>query len=148
MSQSHLLTRMVRRFGGKDLQRINRISSLARLAEWSVDYVSDEFFKVIHPAGTTLTSDRYVISFNMVAYEKKYLIVFWTENSGWTSPIDNRYQWRIYIEKFWTRPPPPGGPNSFNFMQFLGKFGKIVCWRLPPRVGAPSSGKSCIRHWL
>ena len=23
---------------------------------------------------------------------------------------------------------PPGGPNSFNFMQFLGKFGKIVCW--------------------
>ena len=28
--------------------------------------------------------------------------------------------------------PPPGGPNSFNFMQFLGKFGKIVCWRPPP----------------
>ena len=24
---------------------------------------------------------------------------------------------------------PPWGPNSFNFMQFLGKFGKIVCWR-------------------
>ena len=24
---------------------------------------------------------------------------------------------------------PPGGPNSFNFMQFLGNFGKIVCWR-------------------
>ena len=22
-----------------------------------------------------------------------------------------------------------GGPDSFNFMQFLGKFGKIVCWR-------------------
>ena len=21
----------------------------------------------------------------------------------------------------------PRGPNSFNFMQFLGKFGKIVC---------------------
>ena len=39
-----------------------------------------------------------------------------------------------------TRPPPPGGPNSFNFMQFLGKFDKIVCWR------APSSGKSWIRH--
>ena len=43
-------------------------------------------------------------------------------------------------------PPPPWGPNSFNFMQFLGKFGKIVCWRLPWRVGAPSSGKSWIRH--
>ena len=24
------------------------------------------------------------------------------------------------------------GPNSFNFMQFLGKFGKIVNWRPPP----------------
>ena len=22
----------------------------------------------------------------------------------------------------------PGGPNSFNYMQFLGNFGKIVCW--------------------
>ena len=40
----------------------------------------------------------------------------------------------------------PQGPNSFNFMQFLGKFGKIVCWRAPWGVGAPSSGKSWIRH--
>ena len=24
--------------------------------------------------------------------------------------------------------PLPWGPNSFNFVQFLGKFGKIVCW--------------------
>ena len=29
------------------------------------------------------------------------------------------------------------GPNSFNFMQFLGKFGKIVCWRPPPRELVP-----------
>ena len=38
---------------------------------------------------------------------------------------------------------PPGGPNSFNFMQFLGKFGKIVCWRprelAPPPRGNPGS---------
>ena len=27
---------------------------------------------------------------------------------------------------------PPRGPNSFNFMQFLGKFIKFVCWRPPP----------------
>ena len=39
----------------------------------------------------------------------------------------------------------PGGPNSFNFMQFFGKFGKIVYWR-PRGVGTPSSGKSWIRH--
>ena len=28
------------------------------------------------------------------------------------------------------------GPNSFNFMQFLGKFGKIVCW-CPPGSWRP-----------
>ena len=42
------------------------------------------------------------------------------------------------------RPPP--GPNSFNFMQFLGKFGKSYVGAPPWRVGAPSSGKSWIRH--
>ena len=26
---------------------------------------------------------------------------------------------------------PPRGPNSINFMQFLGNFGKIVCWWPP-----------------
>ena len=31
---------------------------------------------------------------------------------------------------------PPGGPNSFNFMQFLGKFGKIVRMRPPPPLGS------------
>ena len=47
---------------------------------------------------------------------------------------------------------PPGYPNSFDFMQFSGKFGKIICWRphLPPRprVGTPSSGKSWIHHCM
>ena len=50
-----------------------------------------------------------------------------------------RTQWRIYIVKFWTR-APPGGPNSFNFMQFLGKFGKIVCWRPPGELAPPPRG--------
>ena len=40
----------------------------------------------------------------------------------------------------------PWGRKSFNFVQFLGKFSKIVCWRPPWGVGAPSSGKSWIRH--
>ena len=52
-----------------------------------------------------------------------------------------RTQWRIYIVKFWTRAPPPGGPNSFNFMQFLGKFGKIVCWRPPLGSWRPLLGE-------
>ena len=52
-----------------------------------------------------------------------------------------KMQWRIYIVKFWTRvPPPPGGPNSFNFMQFLGNFGEIVCWRPPGELAPPPRG--------
>ena len=31
-----------------------------------------------------------------------------------------------------TRDPPSRGPNSFNSMQFLRKFAKIVCWHPPP----------------
>ena len=34
----------------------------------------------------------------------------------------------------------PRGPNSFNSTQFLGNFGKIVCWRPSPRIGAPPQG--------
>ena len=41
---------------------------------------------------------------------------------------------------------PPGGPNSFNFMQFWKNLAKSYVGA-PPRVGAPSSGKSWIRHW-
>ena len=36
--------------------------------------------------------------------------------------------------------PLPGGPNSFNFMQFLGKFGKILCWCPPRELANPSRG--------
>ena len=34
----------------------------------------------------------------------------------------------------------PRGPNSFNFMQFLGKYGKIVCWRPPGELAPPPQG--------
>ena len=41
----------------------------------------------------------------------------------------------------WGTHAPPRHPNSFNFMQFLGELGKIVCSRPPPpppwRVHAP-----------
>ena len=36
---------------------------------------------------------------------------------------------------------PLGGPNSFNFMQFLRKFGKIVCWCHPPESWRPLLGE-------
>ena len=35
---------------------------------------------------------------------------------------------------------PPGGPNSFNFMQFLGNFGKFVCWCPPGELVPPPQG--------
>ena len=35
---------------------------------------------------------------------------------------------------------PPGGPNSFNFMQFWGKYGKIVCWCPPGELAPPPRG--------
>ena len=41
---------------------------------------------------------------------------------------------------------PPGSPNSLNFMQFLGNFGKTICWHHPWRVGALTSVKSLICH--
>ena len=31
-----------------------------------------------------------------------------------------------------TRPPPPGGQILSISCSFLGKYGKIVCWRSPP----------------
>ena len=40
---------------------------------------------------------------------------------------------------------PPTAQNFLNFMQFFTKFGKIICWRPPWRVGAPSYGVSWIR---
>ena len=42
-------------------------------------------------------------------------------------------------------PPPPNDQNFLNFMQFLGKSGKFVCWRpcpgglAPPPTGNPGS---------
>ena len=42
------------------------------------------------------------------------------------------------------RAPPPGGPNSFIFMQFSANNWKIIAFL---GVGAPPWGKSWIRHW-
>ena len=41
---------------------------------------------------------------------------------------------------------PPGGPNSLNFMQFFEKIWQNRMLEPPRGVGAPSSGKSWIRH--
>ena len=47
------------------------------------------------------------------------------------------FQWRFYIDKFWMRAPTPDlAQFSFVFMQFLGKFGRIIGW-LPLPFGNP-----------
>ena len=51
--------------------------------------------------------------------------------------------WRIQGGAPGTR-APPGGPNSFIFMQFSAKMWKIIAIL---GVGAPPWGKSWIRHW-
>ena len=35
---------------------------------------------------------------------------------------------------------PPRGQNSFDFMQFLGNFGEIVCWCPPGELAPPPWG--------
>ena len=37
--------------------------------------------------------------------------------------------WNIHLRGGRGTRAPSRGSNSFNFMQFWGKFGKIVCWR-------------------
>ena len=56
------------------------------------------------------------------------------------------HQSKIYTVKFWKQSLSPGCPNSFNFMQFLEEFGKIVCSRPHWRVLASTWRKSWIRH--
>ena len=57
-------------------------------------------------------------------------------------------QWRIYIVKFWTCAPPGIRILSIS-CSFWENLAKSYVGT-PPRVGAPSSGKSWIRHcnWL
>ena len=54
--------------------------------------------------------------------------------------LDLSSQWRIYIVKFWTRPPP-----GLKFFQFHAVFGKIWQNRMlappPPGVGPPLLGE-------
>ena len=55
--------------------------------------------------------------------------------------LSDSNQWRIYIQKFPARPPPPTGPNSFIFTYVFTE--KCLCRRLAPpptRVGAPPTG--------
>ena len=48
------------------------------------------------------------------------------------NPMWGRESVPLAVADIGARGAPPGHPNSFDFMQFSGKFGKIVCWRPPP----------------
>ena len=72
------------------------------------------------------------------------------EKKRFISPKKALYQYKVWIHLIGGsrggregRTPPPGRPNSFDFMQFSGKFGVFT----PPLEGSrPPSGKSWIRH--
>ena len=61
----------------------------------------------------------------------------------------NQYQWRFYIVNFGRDTPPPPGVQilsiSCNFWETLAK---LYVGAPTPRVGAPTSRKSWIRHWI
>ena len=59
--------------------------------------------------------------------------------------IDVTCEVQVYSisSNFLTVTDAPPDQNFLNFMQFLGKSGKFVCW-CPPEVGVPSYGESCI----
>ena len=78
----------------------------------------------------------------LIIYQTRRLIIY--PSSVCFFPIleqSNRYQWRIYIVKFWTRPPPRGS-KFFQFHAVFGKFWRNRMLAPPPGGGAPSSEKS------
>ena len=99
-----------------------------------------------------------ILSFSLMFQSKKCHV--WTHSFTAIEPIlkdvkTTPFSLSVNVTLAWAylrgaRDACPPSPNSFNFMQFLGKFGKIdrMLAPLPWRVGAPISGKSWIRHWL
>ena len=75
--------------------------------------------------------------------------------SHFTIYIENNANTVADLRGAWGTPSPPGGPNSFNFMQFLGNFDKIVyCapsfigeWAPPPRKN-PGSATVIGKEWI
>ena len=87
--------------------------------------------------GPPLVINRYKSGANMVQF------VFFANNANliianeiywhpWQVVLMNGFSIGGYKGFRGTRTPLPRHPNSFNFMQFLGNFGKIMCWRPPP----------------
>ena len=65
-----------------------------------------------------------IYSYAFVEEEHCEFLVGTLHLSTLMNKVTHCIQCRIYIVKFWTRAPLPG-PNSFNFVQFLGKLGKF-----------------------
>ena len=72
-------------------------------------------------------------TYGLVYYCELALLLLWHRQLSVV--ISGNSQWRIYIVKFWTRPPPP--PWGSKFFQFHAVFGKF--WRnrmlAPPPPG-------------
>ena len=70
-------------------------------------------------------------------FHSRQLPIF--HRSGQRKDISITSSYYYYLRGAWGTCAPPG-PNSLNFMQFLGKYGKIVCWH-PPGSWHPLLGE-------
>ena len=70
-----------------------------------------------------------------------------------TLKFQNLEVWQVSGGSKEARGTPHVDPNSFNFMQFLGKFCKIVCWHppgglAPPPQGGPASATARVLNYV
>ena len=105
--------------------------------------MSSLFTKILMPLNMQKIAFRIMWAIHKTAKRSRLIAAMVTGNQ---SSFYNSLQWRIYIVKFWTRDSP--GSKVFQFHAVFGKIWQNRMLAPPRRVGAPSSGKSWIRHWL
>ena len=109
---------------------------------WKMSEILDIFEKVENIIQFNILLN--LLNLNYIVMERKaifWIAPFWKHSKSLLETVADLRGRR-------GRAPPPGGHNFFIFMQFSAEIDKIIGWRPPPPgVGAPSSGKSWIRHW-
>ena len=87
---------------------------------------------------------NHLVNSNFIWTCNKFCCIIHIEYSSYREKLEceydtNTHQWRIYIVKFWMRPPPPGS----KFCQFHAVFGTIWQNRMlaPPGGLAPHFGE-------
>ena len=105
------------------------------------------YWRIRHQRKMSLPIIRIVDFIDALWPNADSFMIFWCRNSG---GFEKTAHLRSQIScSFWWNlgencPSDPvadlRGPNSLNFMQFLGKCGKIVCWRPAGELAPPPRG--------